>query len=301
MALNNSDLILCVGCRLDDRVTGQVENFAPRAKLIHIDVDASEIGKILPSAVPIVGDAKPVLKALLKKSAAWPNRPENQIWLKQIDEWKQKHPMGYRQKDGVIMPQQAIETLGGLLDEEAIIATGVGQHQMFTAQYYPFKRPRSFITSGGLGTMGFGWPASLGAKLGCPDRTVVCVDGDGSFLMNIQELSTAVRYRIGVVAMILNNSYLGMVRQWQELFYDNRLSETSLQCPAYDQVAKAFGGLGRSVQRPEELEPALKWALSQSKEQSLPVVLDVKVAPEANVLPMVAPGGANVDFVPCKV
>jgi len=300
LALHHCDLLLCVGCRLDDRVTGQVDRFAPHAKLIHIDVDASEIGKILPSHAPIVGDAKPVLKSLADQAAAWQVRPDYSLWLKQIEQYKRAHPLSYQLKDGVIMPQQAIEVLGRILPEDTIIATGVGQHQMFTAQYYPFEKPRRFITSGGLGSMGFGLPAALGAKLGCPRSTVVCIDGDGSFLMNIQELATAVRYRIGVVTVVLNNSCLGMVRQWQELFYDNRLSETKLQCPAYDKVAQAFGGLGRRVERPAELEPAIKWALAQCEEQSLPVVLDVQVDPDECVLPMVPPGKANVDFIPCK-
>ncbi|MBU1741367.1 MAG: acetolactate synthase large subunit, partial [Proteobacteria bacterium] len=175
-----------------------------------------------------------------------------------------------------------------------------GQHQMFTAQYYPFRRPRRFITSGGLGTMGFGLPAALGAKLARPEATVVCVDGDGSFLMNIQELATAVRYRIGVVVVILNNTYLGMVRQWQDMFHEKRRSETRLEPSAYDRVARAFGGLGRRVERPEELESALRWALAMSRDRSLPVVLDVQVDPEAIVLPMVPPGASNSEFIPCQ-
>ena len=183
---------------------------------------------------------------------------------------------------------------------QTVERTVMGQHQMFTAQYFPFRRPRGFITSGGLGTMGFGLPAALGAKVGTPERDVVCVDGDGSFLMNIQELATAARYGIGVVVMVLNNSYLGMVRQWQDMFLDARRAETELAPPPYDQVAKAFGGLGRAIESQAELEPALDWALRQARERKLPVVLDVRVDREALVLPMVPPGGANAEFIPCE-
>ena len=186
------------------------------------------------------------------------------------------------------------------LAPDTVVVTGVGQHQMFTAQYYPFTEPRTLITSGGLGTMGYGLPAALGAKLGRPEKDVVLVDGDGSFLMNIQELATAVRYRIGLVAVVLNNSYLGMVRQWQDLFLDGRRSQTQLHTPPYSQVAAAFGGLGRQVVKESELEPALDWALKECRSRSLPVVVEVKVDPDENVLPMVPAGGANPDFIPCK-
>jgi acetolactate synthase-1/2/3 large subunit len=218
-----------------------------------------------------------------------------------IAPWKQRYPLGYVQRDGVIKPQQAIESLNGLLDDEDIVVTGVGQHQMFTAQYYNFRRPRTFITSGGLGTMGFGLPAAIGAKLAKPERRVLCVDGDGSFLMNIQELCTAVRYRVPVVIMVLKNSHLGMVRQWQGMFFDQRYAQTQLAPPPYDQVAQAFGALGRKVERPEDLLPALRWALAAAEDNQLPVVLDVKVDPDEAVLPMVPAGGANVDFIPCRL
>jgi acetolactate synthase-1/2/3 large subunit len=298
-ALRHCDLLLAVGTRLDDRITGRREEFAPRARLIHVDVDASEINKILPSAVPIVGDAKPVLAALVRGAAAWSERPDYDAWLRMVNSFKRRFPLAYRSPEGVLAAPRVVEAIGRL-DDEAVVVTGVGQHQMFTALYYPFKRPRTFISSGGLGTMGFGLPAALGAKLGRPEATVICVDGDGSFLMNVQELATAVRYRIGVVVVILNNSYLGMVRQWQDMFMDRRRSQTGLEPPPYDRVAQAFGAYGRRVERPDELEPALDWALAQSRRTSLPVVLDVMVDPEGIVLPMVPPGASNHEFIPCQ-
>ncbi|MFH1034234.1 MAG: biosynthetic-type acetolactate synthase large subunit [Pseudomonadota bacterium] len=301
LALYNSDVLICVGCRLDDRVTGKLEAFAPNAKLIHIDVDASEISKCLPALVPIVGDAKPVLAALLEGARAWESRPDFGAWHKVMATWRQKYPMGFRQKDGVILPQQAVQEINALMGEDDIVVTGVGQHQMFTAQYYNFKKPRTLITSGGLGTMGFGLPAAIGAKVALPQRRVVCIDGDGSFLMNVQELCTAVRYRIPVVVVVLKNGNLGMVRQWQHMFFEQRHSQSNLACPPYDQVAAAFGALGRRVERPEDLSPSLRWAFASAEEKQLPVVLDVMVDPEEAVLPMVPAGESNINFIPCQV
>ncbi len=299
LALHNSDVILCVGCRLSDRVTGRLESFAPKAKLIHVDVDASELSKNLPAAVPIVGDARAVLRALIEGVKAWDSRPDLEPWHKVIATWKQRYPMAYHQKDGVIAPQQAVREVSDLMGSQDIVVTGVGQHQMFTAQYYDFRNPRTFISSGGLGTMGFGLPAAIGAKLACPERQVVCIDGDGSFLMTIQELVTAVRYRIPLVVVVLKNNVLGMVRQWQHMFYGERHSQSDLATPDYDKVAQAFGALGRRVERPEEVTPALRWALYEAQAKSLPVVLDVQVDPSEVVLPMVPAGKANVDFIPC--
>ncbi len=301
LALYNSDVLICVGCRLDDRVTGKLEAFAPGAKLVHIDVDASEISKCLPAAVPIVGDAKPVLAALLAGARAWESRPDFSAWHKVLATWRHKYPMGYRQKDGVILPQQAVQEINALMGEDDIVVTGVGQHQMFTAQYYKFKKPRTLITSGGLGTMGFGLPAAIGAKVAMPERQVVCIDGDGSFLMNVQELCTAVRYRIPVVVAVLKNGNLGMVRQWQHMFFEQRHSQSNLACPPYDQVARAFGALGRRVERPEDLASSLRWALKSAEEERLPVVLDIMVDPEEAVLPMVPAGESNINFIPCQV
>ncbi len=301
LALYNSDVIICVGCRLDDRVTGKLDEFAPHAKLVHIDVDASEISKCLPAAVPVVGDAKLVLRAMIEGARAWEGRPDFSAWHKVIDTWKAKYPMGYRAKDGVILPQQAVQELDAILTDDDIVVTGVGQHQMFTAQYHTIRKPRTFITSGGLGTMGFGLPAAMGAKIARPDRRVVCVDGDGSFLMNVQELATAVRYRVPVVSMVLKNSHLGMVRQWQHMFFEQRHSQSDLCTPPYEKVAEAFGALGRRVDRPEDLAPALRWALKSAEEMRLPVVLDVQVDPEEAVLPMVPAGEPNINFIPCQV
>lgn len=299
LALHYADVILCVGTRLVDRVTGKLDSFAPGAQFIHVDVDASEIGKNLPCLVPIVGDAKPVLAALAKGAAEWQEKPDYSLWRDQIETWKSCYPMTYAEKPPAIAPQAVVETLGRVLPQEAIVVTGVGQHQMYTAQFYPFKQPRTLITSGGLGTMGFGLPAAVGAKVGAPDKEVVLIDGDGSFLMTIQELATAVRYKVGLVVLILNNNFLGMVRQWQEMFLDKRQAETDLQPPPYARVAQAFGGLGRQVMTMEELEPAIAWARAEAAEKHLPVVLDVAVEREALVLPMVPPGGANAQFIPC--
>ncbi|MCF8034263.1 MAG: biosynthetic-type acetolactate synthase large subunit [Desulfarculaceae bacterium] len=299
LALNRADLILCVGSRLDDRITGKLDQFAPGASFIHVDVDASEIGKNLPCLVPIVGDAKPVLREMAKGAAEWDAKPDYSAWRQQIDQWKERYAMCFATKSEAIAPQAVVQTLGQMLPEDAVIVTGVGQHQMYTAQFYPFKKPRTLITSGGLGTMGYGLPAAMGAKVGRPEAEVILIDGDGSFLMNIQELATAVRYRVGVVAIILNNNFLGMVRQWQELFLDKRQAETELKPPPYADVATAFGGLGRAVTSAEELAPAIEWARKEAAEKKLPVVLDVAVEREALVLPMVPGGAANVDFIPC--
>ncbi|MCB2194131.1 MAG: biosynthetic-type acetolactate synthase large subunit, partial [Deltaproteobacteria bacterium] len=299
LALHRADLIICVGNRLDDRVTGQLDRFAPDAQFIHIDVDASEIGKNLPCLVPIVGDAKPVLAAMVNGVKDWKEKPDFSLWRDQIETWKSCYPMTFKDTSPAIAPQAVVEMLGKTLPEDAIVVTGVGQHQMYTAQFYPFKQPRTLISSGGLGTMGFGLPAAVGAKVGSPDKEVVLIDGDGSFLMTIQELATAVRYRAGLVVLILNNNFLGMVRQWQEMFLDKRQAETDLQPPPYAKVAQAFGGLGREVTTAEELPEAIAWARAEAAEKRLPVVLDVAVEREALVLPMVPPGGANADFIPC--
>ena len=300
LALHHADLILVVGCRLDDRVTGKVERFAPGARMVHLDVDPSEIGKILPAAVGMACDAAAGLRALLEALQGQRPPDHRARWLGRIEQWRRRFPMTYPRRPGVIAPQQVVEELGRRLAPEDVVVTGVGQHQMYAAQYFPFRRPRSLVTSGGLGTMGFGLPAAIGAKLGRPQSRVICIDGDGSFLMTIQELTTAVRYRIGLVVVILNNAFLGMVRQWQDLFLEGRRAQTELDPPPFDQVARAFGGLGRQVQEPDELESALDWALAQAEELSLPVVLDVAVDREALVLPMVPAGGANLEFIPCQ-
>jgi len=296
-ALYHCDLMLCVGTRLDDRITGALDEFAPWAKLIHIDVDAAEIGKNLPVAVPIVGDARPILRELVRGARGWESPPDWSAWQRQLEAWGQEYPLSYQEKSDRIMPQQVVQEIDRLWDDEAILVTGVGQHQMWAAQYYTFRRPRSWLTSGGLGTMGYGLPAAIGAKLAAPERSVICIDGDGSFLMTIQELATAVRYRLPLVVAIINNRFLGMVRQWQHLFFQDRFAETELAPPPYDQVARAFGALGRRAERPEELRPALQWALRESRAQQLPAVLDILVDPEECVYPMVPAGQPNVNFL----
>ena len=300
LAIHDCDLLFVVGCRLDDRVTGKVARFAPKAKLIHIDIDDSELNKILPCAVPILGNAKPSLQAMLDGLDQAGPLPDYSAWRREIAMLKERYPRSYQKAEGLIAPQQAVEALVPLMRDDDILVTGVGQHQMYAAQFYPVQTPRSFLSSGGLGTMGFGLPAAIGAKLAAPQKQVVCIDGDGCFLMNLQELNTAVRYRIGLVAVILNNSYLGMVRQWQDLFLDKRRAETALEPPPYDKVAQAFGGLGRRVEKEADLAPTLEWALTQARMRNLPVVVDVQVDPDALVLPMVPAGGANADFIPCQ-
>jgi acetolactate synthase-1/2/3 large subunit len=297
LSLYHCDVMLCVGSRLDDRITGKLDEFAPWAKLIHIDIDASEIGKNVPAVVPIVGDAKPVLKELTKGAQSWEATPDWSAWHKQLLAWREEYPLKYEQCSNSVNPQHVVQEIDSLLDDDAIITTGVGQHQMWAAQYYTFRKPRTWLTSGGLGTMGYGFPAAMGAKLARPNTPVVCIDGDGSFLMNIQELATAVRYRIPVVVAILNNRFLGMVRQWQHLFFEDRFAETELAPPAFDEISKAFGGLGRRVDRPEEVRPALQWALKESEAQRLPVVLDIMTECEECVYPMVPAGAANCNFI----
>jgi acetolactate synthase I/II/III large subunit len=300
LALHGSDLILCLGSRLSDRLTGRTDRFAPKAKLIQVDIDPSEIGKNLPTDIPIVGHLRPVLRSLIKAASSWEARPDLSGWHREIGAWRQRYPMTYQTRGDRIAPQQVVETVDRLLDEEAIVTTGVGQHQMYTAQFYRFQKPRTFITSGGLGTMGFGLPAAIGAQIGLPDSRVVCLDGDGSFMMTIQELATAVRYRIPVTTVVLNNSALGMVKQWQTLFLDQRTSETGLILPQLDRVARSFGALGKRVERPEELEPALTWAFQETRRKRLPAVIDVRTDPDSIVLPMVPAGASNADFIPCQ-
>ncbi|MBU2495524.1 MAG: biosynthetic-type acetolactate synthase large subunit [Candidatus Omnitrophota bacterium] len=283
-----SDLVIAIGARFDDRVTGKLEAFKANTKFIHIDIDPSSIGKIVPADVPIVGDVKKVLNELIPLVS-----PVNcREWREKIASWKTEYPLTYQKDDGKLRPQFIIEEINRITEGKALIATDVGQHQMWVAQFYRFNHPNSLISSGGLGTMGFGFPAAIGAKFGCPDRIVFDISGDGSFQMNIQELTTAVINRIPIKVAILNNCYLGMVRQWQELFYGKRYSGTHLgSCPDFARIAEAFGAKGRRVTRPEEVEPALKESL---KETEVPFVMDFRIEQEENVFPMV-PAGASLD------
>lgn len=287
-AVEECDLLIAVGARFDDRVTGRIADFAPNAKVIHIDIDAAEIGKNVSVDVPIVGQVKEVLQAIIGRV-----EPNNELgeWHQTIDRWKQQYPMRYGSScEGRIMPQNVIEKISDLTRGEAIITTEVGQHQMWTAQYYKFKYPRTFLSSGGLGTMGFGLPAAIGAKIACPDKTVINIAGDGSIQMNIQELGTAVAYKLPIINCILNNQYLGMVRQWQTLFYNNRLSSTDISSqPDFVKLIEAYGGVGFRVTNPRDIDYALGEAL---KVKDRPVIIDFWVDRMADVFPMVAPGEA---------
>ncbi|MBE3597362.1 MAG: biosynthetic-type acetolactate synthase large subunit [Limnochordaceae bacterium] len=284
-AVQHADLLIAVGARFDDRVTGDVTRFAPGARKIHIDVDPAEIGKNVAVDVPIVGDARRVLEELIPLVAP----AGHDAWLEQIRTWQHEYPLLYERTPGVVAPQDVVVALDTLTAGEAVVVTDVGQHQMWVAQFYRFQAPRLQITSGGLGAMGFGLPAAIGARLAVPDRPVVAVVGDGGFLMTVQELAVAAQLQLPLPIVVINNGALGMVRQWQEIFYEGRYAE-SLLPPGPDLVAiaRGFGVPGRRVDRPEEMTAALAEALAAPG----PYVLDVVVDPSALVLPMVAPGRA---------
>jgi len=290
MAIGDCDLLIGIGVRFDDRVTGKVAAFAPHAKIVHIDIDPTSISKNIPVTVPIVGDCRRSLgklNQLLAKEKVRFTKKSRKPWLDQIEKWKSTTPLRYEQKD-VIKPQYVIERLYALTKGDAIITTEVGQNQMWAAQYYHFNRPNCFITSGGLGCMGFGLPAAIGAQMACPDRTVVDVAGDGSIQMNIQEMATAMQYNLPVKVVILNNRYLGMVRQWQELFYNRRYVATDMSfAPDFSKVAEAYGALGLKATKPEEVDEVLKKGLKSPG----PVIMDFWVDREEGVYPMV-PAGA---------
>ncbi|MBS3943629.1 MAG: biosynthetic-type acetolactate synthase large subunit [Dethiobacter sp.] len=283
-SISEADLIIAAGVRFDDRVTGQLESFARKAQIIHIDIDPAEIGKNVAIDIPIVGDVKKVLQGILKRLQ--PGVTED--WLKKVEEWRQGNPLCSEKQtsEGGMKPQFVIREIDRLTPDNAIICTDVGQHQMWTAQHYCFRLPRTFLSSGGLGTMGYGFPASLGATLASPQKTVFCIAGDGSFQMNIQELATAVAYNLNIKVAIINNGCLGMVRQWQELFYGGRYSHTSIQGgPDFVKVAEAYGALGLRVSAPSEVAGAIEQALAIEG----PVVIDFLVDAGENVYPMVAP------------
>jgi len=292
-AVTNCDLIFAVGVRFDDRVTGKLDTFAPDATVIHVDVDPAEISKNVRVDIPIVGDAKKVLAALLVELKKLGLSSERHLpWMERVASWKEAHPLIVRQDDeGELMPEYVVRKIWEVTNGEAIICTEVGQNQMWAAQHYLVKYPRRFVTSGGLGTMGFGFPAAIGAKLARPDLTVVDIAGDGSFQMTIQELATAVDYGLAVKVCILNNQYLGMVRQWQELFWTKRYSSTCVSCqPDFVKLAEAYGAEGYRASRPDEVEEVLRVALASDA----PAVIDFRVKREANVWPMV-PAGGSID------
>jgi len=292
MAISHADLIVALGARFDDRVTGKTDEFATGAKIIQADIDPTSISKNVRTHLPIVGDARSVLRDLLpqvqKLKADWAGKHE--AWLAQVGSWAADHPLSYKPSARETKPQQVVEKIWELTKGDAIITTEVGQNQMWAAQFYKFTRPRTLITSGGLGTMGFGFPAAIGAQVAFPDRLVIDVAGDGSIQMNIQEMMTAVQYRLPVKVVILNNQFLGMVRQWQQLFYDKRYSSTCLRCaPDFVKLAEAYGATGIRAAKPDEVVPALERAF----ETPGPVVVDVPVSREENVYPMV-PAGASL-------
>jgi len=282
MAISEADLIIALGTRFDDRVTGNAKKFCPQAKFIQVDIDPAEISKIIRVDIPIVGDLKYVLTKLIQ--LVEPKQEKD--WLNKIATLKENNPLKYR-KDNHLRPQYIIEKLYELTKGESIIVTDVGQHQMWVAQYYRFGHPRSCISSGGLGTMGFGLPAAIGAQIGCPEKRVICIAGDGGFQMNIQELATAIHNKVPLVVLIMNNGYLGMVRQWQELFFGKRYASTSLEgSPDFAQLVQVYGGKGIRVSTIDDFNSALVQALSERQF----FLIDCLIPPEENVFPMVAPG-----------
>ena len=294
MSINHADLLVCVGARFDDRVTGRLQDFASHARSVHIDIDPTSIRKNVEVDVPVVGDCRQALEGILEICRAkmadtdWSGMHAD--WLQTVHEWKANHPLAYN-KNGHIKPQQVIETMYSITKGDAIIATEVGQNQMWAAQFYTFTKPRTLLTSGGLGTMGYGFPAAIGAQFAFPDKLVINVAGDGSIQMNIQELATVVQNKIPVKVVILNNGHLGMVRQWQELFYNRNYSHTNMEAqPDFVKLAEAYGAEGYRISKPEELEDVLRKALTSPN----PAFIDVMVEREENVYPMV-PAGAALD------
>jgi acetolactate synthase-1/2/3 large subunit len=295
-AMDEADLICCIGARFDDRITGKLSEFAPRAKFIHIDVDPAEISKNVPAHIPIVGDAKKILPKLTREYRALETDSARlDGWWERIRNWQDKHPLRYEDsEDSEIKPQWMIQALYQATGGDAIVTSDVGQHQMWCAQHYDFAKPRRWINSGGLGTMGFGLPSAMGAKVAMPDDQVVCVAGDGSLIMNVQEFATCVTEDIPVKVFIMNNGYLGMVRQWQELFWDRRYSSVDMgSSPDWVKLAEAFGAKGVKLEKKETLVDDMKAALDEDG----PVVVDVRVTKEENCYPMIPAGQAARDMV----
>ncbi len=295
-AMDEADLIIAIGARFDDRITGKLSEFAPRAKFIHIDIDPAEISKNVPAHIPIVGDARNILPRLTAEYRALaPDPARLEGWWSRIGVWQERHPLSYADStDSEIKPQYMIQALYEATGGDAIVTSDVGQHQMWTAQHFHFAKPRRWINSGGLGTMGFGLPAAMGAKVGCPDQTVICVAGDGSVQMNMQELATCAQEGIAIKVFIMNNGYLGMVRQWQELFWDKRYSQVETgQWPDFVKVADAYGATGFRLQDKRTLVADIQEALATEG----PVLVDVRVTREENTYPMIPAGQAARDMV----
>ncbi|MEO5362412.1 MAG: biosynthetic-type acetolactate synthase large subunit [Magnetococcus sp. DMHC-8] len=297
MAVSHCDLLVAIGARFDDRVTGKIAAFAPLAKIIHLDVDPTSISKNVRVDLPIVGDVRAVLdqiNTLIQAENRQEQREEIRPWWEQIEEWRKKECLRFTQGDEVIEPQYVIQTLCELTNGEAIVATDVGQHQMWAAQFYGFTEARHWLTSGGLGTMGYGLPAAVGAQVARPDRLVVVITGDGSIQMNIQELGTCLQYRLPIKIIILNNGFLGMVRQWQEFFYERRYAQTDIAVsPDFVKLAEAYGALGLRTDRPDQVVAVLRQGLAHPGT----VVMDFRVRRESNVYPMVPAGGALHDMM----
>ncbi|TFH41749.1 MAG: biosynthetic-type acetolactate synthase large subunit [Chrysiogenales bacterium] len=283
-AVNESDVLIAIGARFDDRVTGKIDEFIPNAQVIHIDIDPASVSKTVRVDVPIVGDCNRVLQEMNKCVKA----PAIDGWLEELERMKRDHPLTYEKTKGKVKPQFVIEELYRLTKGEAVICTEVGQNQMWAAQFYKYTEPRTFISSGGLGTMGYGFPAAIGAQLARPDRRVIDIAGDGSIQMNIQEMIVAVQHRLPIIIAILNNGFLGMVRQWQQLFWEERYSHTCIDfAPDFVKLAEAYGAAGRRVEKEEEVAPAIEWALGITDR---PIMIDFRVSREENVYPMVPAG-----------
>ncbi len=297
MAVSHCDVLIAVAARFDDRVTGKIASFAPHAKIVHIDVDPTSIKKNVRVDLPIVGDVREVLLQMLKViEERKVESGDSQLapWLEEIADWKTKQPMTYQQSKTIIKPQYVIQRLRALSEPDAIVATDVGQHQMWTAQFFGFTKPRTLLTSGGLGTMGFGLPAAMGAQAALPDRQVIVVCGDGGFQMNLQELATIVQNRLNVKIVILNNNFLGMVRQWQELFFDKRYSSTCMELPIdFVKLAEAFGATGLQATKTAEVDEVIKKGFATPG----PVLMEFKIAREEKVFPMVPAGASLTEMV----
>ncbi len=298
MAMHNSDMVLAIGARFDDRVTGDLEKFCPTAKIVHVDIDPSSIAKNVPVDVPIVGSVKQVLKSMLDMLEASERRPDQEAlktWWKQIEEWRAIDSLRYSQSDELVKPQYVVQKLYEITDGNAVVTSDVGQHQMWAAQYYLFDKPRRWINSGGLGTMGFGLPAAMGAKFARPELDVVCITGEGSIQMMLQELSTMKQYGTPVKVVNLNNGYLGMVRQWQEFFYQKRYSMSYMDAlPDFVKLAEAYGHVGMQIKAPGDVEGALREAFSM-KDRT--VFMDFVIDPSENVYPMIPSGGGHNEMI----